>query len=149
MNSRGVAPAFRFAWSNYLFILPALAMFLTFSIYPFGLMGYLSMHEWDGITSHMQFVGLRNFTDVLLHDPTWWTSFGNAGWITLLALTLQNALALALAIAVSSHIRRGATAYRVIYYLTPILSGIVVGLVWGWMYDGHHRVKPRPAVRRR
>lgn len=132
-----VAVAARPMWSNYCFILPALAMFVTFSIYPFGLMGYLSLHEWDGITSSMQFVGVGNFAEVLRFDATWWVSFGNAACITLLALTLQNAVALGLAMALNRELRGAGTAYRVIYYLPPILSGIVVGLVWGWIYDGN------------
>ena len=34
---------------NYLFIFPALAMFLTFSIYPYYDVFRLSFIQWDGI----------------------------------------------------------------------------------------------------
>ena len=123
-------------WKNYLFILPALAVFATFSVYPFVKVFQLSLMDWDGISRHMQFVGLANFREVLLHDRIWWQSFWQAGYITLLALTLQNGLALLLAMAVNRDIR-GGTAYRVIFYLPPVLSGIVVGLIWSWIYDGN------------
>lgn len=60
-----------------------------------------------------------------------------AGYITLIALTLQNALALGLAWACDRDIK-GGNFYRVIFYLPPVLSEIVVGLVWRWIYDGHY-----------
>jgi len=123
-------------WSPYLFLLPALAMFATFSVYPFSQVAYLSFFDWDGIRPTMQFVGLRNFLEALAQDPTWWVAVRNAAFVTALALTVQNALALALAIAVNRDLRAG-LFYRVVFYLPPILSGIVVGLIWGWIYDGN------------
>ena len=129
----------------YLFILPALGLFALFSIYPFFLLTATSFLNWDGIYPHNPFegfsvylqhaVGLRNYLEVLT-DGVFWTSFGQAGFITLLALTFQNALALLLAIAVNRRLR-GAGIYRTIFFLPPILSEIVVGLIWFWIYDGH------------
>ena len=43
-------------------------------------------------------------------------------------------LALLLALACDRDIRFG-NVYRVIFYLPPGLSGIVVGLIWQWIYD--------------
>lgn len=124
------------AWKNYLFILPALAMFATFSVYPFVKVFQLSLMDWDGISRQMSWVGLANFHEALAQDPVWWQSFWQAGYMTLLALTLQNGLALLLAMAVNRDLRGGA-AYRAIFYLPPVLSGIVVGLIWSWIYDGN------------
>ena len=62
---------------------------------------------------------------------------GNAGFIALLALTFQNAVALILALLVDQGIR-GGNMFRVIFYLPPVLSGIVVGLIWSWIYDGNY-----------
>lgn len=122
---------------NYSFVLPAVLMFCTFSIYPYFKVFQLGLYEWDGIMPNALFVGLRNFKDIFQYDPTWWQALGQAGYITLLALTLQNCLALLLALGVSKDIR-GGNIYRVIFYLPPILSGIVVGLIWNWIYDGNY-----------
>jgi ABC-type sugar transport system permease subunit len=124
------------ALKPYGFILPALLLFATFSIYPFYLLTYTSLFAWDGISAAKQFVGLSNYWNVLTHDPGFWTSFVQAGWVTLLALTLQNALALVLAIAVNRRLAGGGL-YRTIFFLPPILSEIVVGLIWFWIYDGN------------
>ena len=61
----------------------------------------------------------------------------NAFVVTLLALTAQNFLALLLAFLCDRDIR-GGNVYRVIFYLPPVLSGIVVGLIWNWIYDGNY-----------
>ncbi len=123
----------------YLFVLPALIFFLVFSIYPFYKLAELSLFDWDGISTTRRFVWFGNYAEVFAHSPVFWQSFWQAGTITVLALIFQNALALALAIAVNRELR-GAATYRVIFYLPPILSGIVVGLIWGWIYDGNYGI---------
>lgn len=132
-------PSRRTAWdsfTNSLFVLPAIGMFLTFSIYPLYKVVELSFFRWDGISdATLQFAGFRNYVEVFLRDGVWWLSMRNAAVITLLALTLQNALALALAWIVDRDIK-GGQIYRTIFFLPPILSGIVVGLIWNWIYMG-------------
>ena len=123
--------------TSYLFVLPAILLFGVFSVFPFFKVFQLSVFEWDGISSQMTFVGLDNFRDALFRDPSWWISMRNAGVITLLALTLQNVLALVLALIVDREIE-GKHFFRVVFYLPPVLSGIVVGLVWNWIFDGSH-----------
>ena len=123
--------------TSFLFVLPALLLFIVFSLYPFYKVFQLSCFDWDGISRSMRFVGLGNYLEVLTQNKPYWISFKNAAYITLLALTLQNALALGLAWAVDRNIRAG-HIYRVIFYLPPILSGIVVGFIWNWIFDGNY-----------
>ena len=130
-------PKLKDVFTSYLFVLPALTLFFVFSLYPFFKVFQLSVFEWDGISTAMKFVGFENFRDIMFSNPIWWKSMLNAGYITLLALVFQNALALFLALACDKDIR-GAKAYRVIFYLPPVLSGIVVGLIWNWIYDGNY-----------
>ncbi|HAM40160.1 MAG: hypothetical protein A3I71_03645 [Omnitrophica WOR_2 bacterium RIFCSPLOWO2_02_FULL_63_16] len=125
----------------YLFILPALALFAVFSVYSFGYMSVLSLFDWDGIgrMGAAQFVGLDNYWSVIAHDKAFWQSFRQAGSITVLALVFQNSLALLLALAVNRRIRWG-MGYRMLFFLPPILSEIVVGLIWAWIYDGNYGI---------
>lgn len=130
-------PRFKDLFSTYLFVAPAVILFVLFSIFPFLKVFQLSVYDWDGIAPDMHFVWFDNFKTALFHDPSWWISMRNAGLITLLALTFQNILALVLAMIVDKEIR-GKNFYRVVFYLPPVLSGIVVGLVWNWIFDGSH-----------
>lgn len=128
--------ASRVVAAPYLFVLPAFLLFVTFSVYPFYLLTYTSLFDWDGISTAKMFVGLSNYWNILAHDPVFWRSFIQAGYVTVLALTFQNALALLLAIAVNRRLPGGGL-YRTLFFLPPILSEIVVGLIWFWIYDGN------------
>jgi ABC-type sugar transport system permease subunit len=61
----------------------------------------------------------------------------NAGYITLIALTFQNILAFLLAWACDREIKLK-NFYRVIFFIPPVLSEVVVGLVWQWILNGHY-----------
>ena len=121
---------------NYIFILPALILFATFYIYPVYKVFELSLFEYDGISPQKYFIGLSNFKDAMV-NKIWWGSMWNAAYITILALIFQNALALILALIVDKDIK-GGRFYRVVFYLPPVLSGIVIGLIWNWIYDGNY-----------
>jgi len=121
---------------SYLFIAPAVIIFFIFYIYPFFKVLELSLCRWDGILPTMKFIGLYNFLEVI-KDKVWWQSMFNAGYITFIALTFQNALALILALACDRQMKAG-NFYRMIFFIPPVLSEVVVGLVWQWIYDGNY-----------
>ncbi|MBU2101885.1 MAG: sugar ABC transporter permease [Candidatus Omnitrophota bacterium] len=112
---------------NFSFILPALAIFSIFYLYPFFYTFILSFHRGDAISS-LEFVGWANFQDVLLYDKAWWRSVYNAGFITFWALSFQNILAFSLAMAVDKATRTG-KIYRIIFFILPVLSEIIIGLL--------------------
>ncbi|MDR1941375.1 MAG: sugar ABC transporter permease [Endomicrobium sp.] len=122
--------------NNFCFIIPALILFLVFSLYPILRTFQLSFFQWNGIDKDMIFVGFAQYKHILFNNPAFWKSMLNAGYITLLSLVLQNGLALMLALLVSRNIK-GENIYRMIFFLPPVLSGIVVGLIWKFVYDGN------------
>lgn len=121
---------------NYTFVLPAVAIFCIFYIIPFVWVFQLSLYEWDGILPTKIFVGVDNFKEII-GDRIWWKSMYNAGYITLIALTFQNALAFLLAWACDREIKLK-NFYRAIFFIPPVLSEVVVGLVWQWILDGNY-----------
>jgi len=123
-------------FSSYLWILPALGMFLVFTVYPFYKILQLSFVEWDGITPQVKFVGVKNYINILFHNKIWWESVLHAGFITLFALTVQNSFALMLAVLVDRGVKFG-NFYRLCYFLPPMLSGIVVGIIWNWILNAN------------
>lgn len=124
---------------NLLFILPAAALFIVFSLYPIFQTFRLSFYQWDGIALEKAFVGFEQYRHIIFENPGFWKAMGNAAYITLLALTVQNGLALLLALLVNREIR-GDNMYRTIFFLPPVLAGIVVGLIWKWIYDGNYGI---------
>jgi len=122
---------------NYIFVLPAVIIFAIFYIIPFIWVFQLGMYDWDGIMPTKTFVGLGNFKEIIFQDKIWWQSMWQAGYITLIALTFQNALAFLLAWACDREIRLK-NFYRVVFFIPPVLSEVVVGLVWQWILDGNY-----------
>lgn len=121
--------------TSFLFIVPAVMIFSIFYIYPFCDIFKLSLHEWNGIDLQKQFVGFDNFFE-LINDNDWWGSLWHAGFITLVALTFQNLLAFALAFACDRELKMK-NFYRVVFFIPPVLSEVVVGLIWTWiLYSG-------------
>ncbi len=140
-SKEGGIAVFKDKSENFLFILPAVVIFCVFYIYPFFDIFKLSLHEWNGISLTQIPIGIENFKE-LMWDGGWWNSMGNAGYITLIALTFQNILAFSLALACDREIRMK-RFYRVVFFIPPVLSEVVVGLIWSWILyagrqDGQH-----------
>ncbi len=122
------------ALENYTFVLPAVTIFSIFYIIPFIWVFQLGLFEWDGISITKIFVGLGNFKEIFFQDVNWWHSMWNAGYITLIALTFQNILAFMLAWACDREIRMK-NFYRVIFFIPPVLSEVVVGMAWRFIIN--------------
>lgn len=125
---------------NYAFVLPAVVIFSIFYIIPFINVFLYSFLDWDGIMriNSSNIVWFTNFKEVMT-DKVWWQSIWQAGFVTVIALTFQNALAFLLAWACDREIRMK-NFYRVIFFIPPVLSEVVVGLVWKWILDGNYGI---------
>jgi len=125
---------------NYLFIAPAVGIFLIFYIIPFLRVFWYSFLEWDGIMpiTRNSIIWFSNFGEIFT-DKVWWQSIRQAGYITFIALVFQNALAFLLAWACDREIRMK-NFYRLIFFIPPILSEVVVGQVWKWILDGNYGI---------
>jgi len=119
---------------NYTFVLPAVTIFSVFYIIPFIWVFQLGLFDWDGISFTKLFVGLDNFKEIFLQDRNWWQSIWNASYITLIALTFQNILAFMLAWACDREIKMK-NFYRVIFFIPPVLSEVVVGMAWRFIIN--------------
>ncbi|WP_320128514.1 sugar ABC transporter permease [uncultured Sphaerochaeta sp.] len=107
---------------------PSITLFSVFIILPSIMSIYFSLTSWDGLNPVMEFVGLRNYRD-MIHDARFWNAFKNSISLTVSLTIVQNIVALALALFVDK-VRRGKTLFRSIFYIPNLLSGIVTGYVW-------------------
>lgn len=123
----------------YLFILPALIVYLVFGLYPFFETFKISFFDWDGIAKNQTWVGLANYIDIFTKNSVWWLSMGHAGFMALFALVVQNAIALFLAVLLYRDLA-AKRFYRVVFYIPPVLSLIVVGLIWRFIYNNEYGV---------
>ncbi|ADU31412.1 carbohydrate ABC transporter permease [Evansella cellulosilytica] len=122
-------------WKIGLGILPALAIYSIFSIVPIFISIYYSFHSWNGF-SPMQFVGLRNYLN-LLTDSIFWASLRNNLLVVLASVFGQIPIALGLALLLNRKIK-GAKFFRTIGFLPVVISTVVISITWRMMYNSEY-----------
>jgi multiple sugar transport system permease protein len=122
-------------WGNatmgYLFILPALALYLVFSAYPLvrGVAIAFSDYRYL-IPDHHPFNGLANFAE-MMGDAVFWESFGRSFYYAAVYTPLNIGLGLLIAVLIAKVINPWeSSTYRVIAYLPVVLPIAVALLLW-------------------
>lgn len=114
-------------------MVPGLLIYCTIIIVPALYSISLSLFKWNGI-GERTFVGLKNYVNLFTKDVVFQTALkNNLIWI-FLTLVLTTSLALMLAMLLNNSFK-GRVIYRAIFYFPYMLSWVVVGIVWKWIYN--------------
>ncbi|NOU85633.1 ABC transporter permease subunit [Paenibacillus sp. LMG 31460] len=114
----------------YLMISPFYILFIVFGLFPILFSLYLAFHSWDGL-GPMEFVGLRNFRNLLTDDPDFWKSVSNTFIIWFFSTLPQLFLALVVAFLLNAAFVRFKDFYRAVYFLPNITSIVAVAIIFG------------------
>ncbi len=118
---------------EFLLVAPALALYFVFVVYPlFGGIIY-SMTDWDGVRRTFNFVGFQNYIDIL-HDSHVLEPLKNTFIYAFFNTVFLNILGLLMAIGAES-VRRGRNVFRALLYIPSVLSAILVGFVFNFIFD--------------
>jgi len=117
---------------NYLYILPAFALYGLLILRSIIDTFTLSLYKWTGV-GPKTFVGLANFQKLFL-DMRFWNCIKNNMIWTGFYMVLPLGIGLLLATLLAQKRVRGRTFFRAVYFLPCVLSFVVVGIVWGWIY---------------
>ena len=115
----------------YLFLLPALLVLGLTVFFPAIQAFYLSFTSYD-LIQPPQWVGLKNF-EKMLGDRLFWQSFFNTILYLIGAVPILVFTPLGLAILVNQKLR-GINWFRAVYYLPVVVSMVVAGIAWKWIY---------------
>ncbi|MBD2019672.1 sugar ABC transporter permease [Leptolyngbya sp. FACHB-36] len=117
----------------YLFLLPALIVLGLTVFYPALQAFFLSFtrYEYD-LTQPPIWIGFKNFQRLLV-DPLFWQTFRNTLLYLVGVVPLLVTLPLGLAILVNQSLR-GVRWFRVAYYTPVVISMVVAGIAWKWLY---------------
>ncbi|GAB4229208.1 MAG: sugar ABC transporter permease [Elainellaceae cyanobacterium] len=117
----------------YLFLLPALFVLGLTVFYPALQAFYLSFTQYEyDITQPPIWIGLENFQR-LLSDRVFWKTFGNTLIYLLGVVPILVIVPLWLAILVNQRLA-GIRWFRAAYYTPVIISMVVAGIAWRWLY---------------
>lgn len=119
----------------YLFVLPFVNVFLTFSVYPVFRTLYLSFTSYKGF-GDAKWAGLANYIRVF-KDKFFWKALGNTVKIWGVNIILQLGLAFLLTV-IFSDIKykiRGLSVFRAVYYLPNLIAATSVAFLFKTLLD--------------
>ncbi|WP_228644456.1 carbohydrate ABC transporter permease [Microtetraspora sp. AC03309] len=121
----------RRSMTSYVMLLPFLALFAGFLIWPLLNSLYLSLTTFNGVKPP-EFVGLANFLR-LFQDERFLHALSNTLVYVLTAVVLTTAFALVLALAFRGQ-GWGDRIMRTVFFLPSVTSTIALFLMWRWIF---------------
>lgn len=120
----------------YVFVLPFVALFLAFSVYPLVYTFRLSFTNWRGVGA-AEWVGWDNYA-YLLTSPQFWASLGNSAVLWLLIVPIQLVVGVLAAVLLNSVLVRGRGMYRVAYIVPFVTPLVAVAQIWIVLFDQNY-----------
>lgn len=133
-----------------LFVGPALALFLTFVVYPVVSAARFSLYKWNGVSqfSDAEFIGFENYARALFGgtDPAtqeafqtaytepFWQALSHNFAIIILSMAVQLPIALIVALTLNRKFR-GRAFTRVVIFAPYVLSEVIAGIMWLIIFD--------------
>ncbi|GGD65115.1 sugar ABC transporter permease [Microbacterium murale] len=117
----------------YWFLVPVVVLLGIFVIWPAIYAGYLSFQNWS-FYKDPEFVGWKNFTDVM-SDPLFWASVARGFGFVALTVPPMLVLAFLFASLVVSVGKRFAGILKVSIYIPTIISAVITSIIFVLIYD--------------
>lgn len=122
-------------WSNYLFILPILALFSVFIVYPIVYNFIISFHEWSGVGADKVFVGFQNYKTIF-GGTIIYKILRNFVVFAIVTLCIQAALGMTFASFFINRLK-GSNVYRILFYLPVVITSTIVGEVFSDFFEAN------------
>ncbi|MFE2943955.1 carbohydrate ABC transporter permease [Streptomyces sp. NPDC059255] len=121
-------------WPAYVFLSPWLIGAGVLTLVPMVASLYLSFTDYN-LFDPPQWVGLRNYTEMLTEDPRYWRSVGTTMLFVVVAVPLKLGLALGVAMLLRS-LGSGRGFYRSAFYAPSLLgASMSIALVWKALFN--------------
>lgn len=114
------------------FCLPNMIFFLVFFVAPAIVGIWYSLTNFNGLKK-MDFVGIQNYA-TLFRDPEFYRILLNTVKFTLVSVPVGYVVSLGMGILLSSDRMKGSAILRILIYWPTLLSTIMVGLTWKWIF---------------
>lgn len=113
------------------FLLPALTLYVGFTAYPAIRTLWNSFHRV--LPRREEFIGLANYAE-LARDDIFWRAVRNTIVWACTSPLIEVTVALLLALALYAKVP-GARFFRVAWFTPVLMSYVVVGILWLWIYN--------------
>lgn len=113
---------------------PAVILVALFMFWPTVNVFRMSMYRMGGITNRKEFIGLQNFK-TLMEDKNFLEAMQNTILIIVMVMIFTIVFAILFAAILQRGKFKGKNFFRVIFYIPNILSIVVIGGIFGAIYD--------------
>jgi multiple sugar transport system permease protein len=118
---------------NYLFLMPALIVIMGLILYPLAYNIQLSFTSMELGPDEPEFIGLGNYARAF-SDSRFIASYGRTLYILAIAVSSSIVMGLGLALWINK-VQYGRTVFRILLLLPILVSGLLVGITWKYMYE--------------
>ncbi len=116
---------------GYIFISPWILGFILFSGGPLVASLFLSLTEYD-ILSSPRFIGIDNYTYAVSEDPLFWNSLWRTTYFAVVAVPLGLVGSLVLAILLNQGLR-ATNLFRTLFFLPHLTPAVAMAILWTWL----------------
>jgi multiple sugar transport system permease protein len=125
--------------ASYLFLLPFLAFFVLFVVYPMFMCVYTSFFDSNMGQTEDVFIGFANYVE-LFQDQKFIDALWNTLLIVVVSVPVTCVFSLWIASAISKMPMVATSAFRCIFYLPVVTGSVAVTMVWKWMYNNYYGI---------
>lgn len=115
-----------------LFLLPSSILYVLLVLFPVVQAAYYSFFRWNGLGPLTDFIGMGNYLRAF-QNTVFLGALAHNLIILILSLVFQLSLSLILALIIGKTLP-GRSIFRAIYFMPFILSDVVTGVIWTFIY---------------
>lgn len=121
-------------WIPFLLLIPSIIIFAVFTFGPLFYTVYLSFFDWNMISTNKEFVGFKNYLDVL-SDPNIVKIVGNTFLYIILLLIMNGAIPYLFAFVIDIILKKWNGLYKGAFFLPAFISLVVGSILFMWILN--------------
>ncbi|MDR0638519.1 MAG: sugar ABC transporter permease [Spirochaetaceae bacterium] len=139
LTSRRLGKTPKYSVWPYVLLLPALLIVMTVVFIPFGNAILMSFKFYDlRYAQDIRFIGLKNYIDVAKDSLFWDSLLRTLIWVAL-GVGFQFLFGFCLALLLNRNFQ-GRGLIRSVSLIPWVTPGVLIALMWRWIYDGNYGV---------
>jgi raffinose/stachyose/melibiose transport system permease protein len=121
-------------FAGWFYLLPAFSIYLVFVLVPVGQTVLNSFYEWNGFAAIKKPLGFKNYLTLFTPNSAFLEAFLHNLIFIFFYTIIPVLFGLMLASLLGRTKLKGLTAFRTLLFLPQVISMVVVGVVWRWVF---------------
>ena len=120
----------------YIFLLPYVAFYILFFVYPTINSFFISLTDWDSVVgaANRQFVGLANYIRLFTQDKLFYKALGNTFMFMIIYIPILIMGGLLLAVLLYK-LKKTSRLFQTVNMLPYIMTPVAIGIIFSFLFD--------------